>query len=333
MIKRFFLLLFLYVFISCNDKPKPQVYSGNALGTTFTIQFFANEEVKLASSIDSTFSVLNASLSTYIPTSDISRINQGDTSVVVDHQFVDNFLASKKIFKETDGFFDPSVGLLVNAYGFGPIKYNLDISNPKILDSLMQYVGLDHIQLKETNQLIFTPGVFLDFNAIAKGYSVDRLGVLLENNGVENYLVEVGGELVGKGLNLANMSSWRVGIDEPIENASDRSFSTVIELNGYGMATSGNYRKFSVDEQGNKFVHTIDPKTGLSTKSDVLSATVIAKTCMEADAYATAFMAMGSEKAIEFLQSQPHIFALLYIANGDETEIFKSTGLDFFLSD
>lgn len=326
-----YLFSFLFILISCEETSKPQVYSGNALGTTFFIQFYADEELTLSASIDSTFKVLNSSLSTYIKSSDISRINQGDTSVVVDHQFSDNFFAAKKIFKATDGYFDPSVGILVNAYGFGPLKYDLDISDNSVLDSLMQYVGFDKVHLNSFNKIEFIPGIFLDFNAIAKGYAVDRLAVLLENNKVENYLVEVGGELVGKGLNLANNNKWRVGIDDPNENFQKRSYSSIIELDGYGMATSGNYRKFSVDDKGTKFVHTINPKTGRSEKSDVLSATVVASTCMEADAYATALMAMGSEKAIQLLEEQDEIFALLYIAKQDEIEVFVSNGLEHFL--
>ncbi len=326
-----YLFSFLFILCSCDETPKPQVYSGNALGTTFFIQFYADEELTLSASIDSTFKVLNSSLSTYIKSSDISRINEGDTSVVVDQQFSDNFFAAKQIFTATDGYFDPSVGILVNAYGFGPLKYDLDISDDSVLDSLMQYVGFDKIHLNTSNKIEFTPGSFLDFNAIAKGYAVDRLAVLLENSKVENYLVEVGGELVGKGLNLANNNKWRVGIDHPNENSQERSYSSIIELDGYGMATSGNYRKFSVDDKGTKFVHTINPKTGRSEKSDVLSATVVAPTCMEADAYATALMAMGSEKAIQLLEEQDEIFALLYIAKQDEIEVFVSNGLEQFL--
>lgn len=332
--KNYFLLLFFLIsLVSCDNAPKPQIYSGNALGTSFSIQFFADQDLQLSASIDSTFTVLNASLSTYLPNSDISRINRGDTTVIVDQQFKDNFLVAKKIFKETDAYFDPSAGILVNAYGFGPIKYNLDISNPSVIDSLMQFVGFDKVHLTSSNKIELMPGSFLDFNAIAKGYAVDRLAVLLEVNGVHDYLVEVGGELVGKGLNLSNNSKWRVGIDDPKENTIERTFSSIIELDGYGLATSGNYRKFSVDDDGNKFVHTINPTSGKSVKTDVLSASVIANTCMEADAYATALMAMGSEKAIRFLEQNNKIFALLYIANLDEIDVYKSKGLEAFLID
>lgn len=331
MIRISLFIVFLISICSCQVTPQLQVYSGNALGTTFTIQFFSEEELNFSLGIDSTLTVLNNSLSTYMPSSDISKINQGDTSIVVDQQFIDNFLTSKIIFKETDGFFDPSVGLFVNAYGFGPIRYNLDMSNSYVRDSLMQFVGFDKVQLTKQNQIKSVPGTFLDFNAIAKGYAVDRLGVLLEHSGVTNYLVELGGELVGKGLNLSTNSPWRVGIDDPNDIGTERSFSAIIKLDGFGMATSGNYRKFLVDDKGNRFVHTINPKTGLSTKSDVLSATVLAPTCMEADAYATALMALGSEKAIEFLNQKKDVFALLYIAKNKETELFKSKGFDMFL--
>ena len=329
----FQLLLAIFVFVSCEKSPKPQIYEGNALGTTFSMQFFHSDELMLSSSIDSTFTVLNQSLSTYISTSDISKINDGDTTIEVDNQFVTNFETAKRIYQETDAYFDPSVGILVNAYGFGPRKYNININDEKVIDSLMQFVGFDKFQINSSNTLEFPNGAFLDFNAIAKGYAVDRLGVLLEQNNIEDFLIEVGGELVGKGFNQANGNTWRIGVEDPDSPVDDRSFSHIVELNGYGMATSGNYRKFSVDDQGNRFVHTINPKTGKSEKTDVISATVIANTCMEADAYATAFMAMGAEKSREFLQKYTNVHALLYVAVGDEIQLQISDGFQAFIVD
>lgn len=316
---------------SCTQEKNiaPQVYSGNALGTTFQLQFFHENEIDLSNSIDSTFTVLNESLSTYIPNSDITKINQGDTSIVVDQQFIDNFLASKEIFEITDGYFDPTVGLLVNAYGFGPEKYNL-IMNPKTIDSLMVFVGLNKVILTPENKIQkqYTE-TYLDFNSIAKGYAVDRLAELLSQNQIENYLIEVGGELVAKGQNLRKNEAWKIGIDKPsASNGNERALlEFIVRLENRAMATSGNYRKFKTDSLGNKFVHTINPKTGLSEASDVLSATVFATNCMTADAYATAFMAMGFEKTYDLLPKLDGIEVILIHSKGQEVHTYISEGI------
>ncbi|GGE35778.1 FAD:protein FMN transferase [Psychroflexus planctonicus] len=335
--KKIYFLCITVILFSCElDKnPSPQVYSGNALGTTFQIQFFHENELEIAKQIDSTFTVLNQSLSTYIPTSDISKINHGDSTIVVDQQFVTNFNTSKQIFEITDGYFDPSVGILVNAYGFGPVKYNIQM-NDKNIDSLMTFVGFDKVIMDANNHVIKKhPKTFLDFNSIAKGFAVDRLAALLDQLQVEDYLVEVGGELVASGKNLANNSSWRVGIDKPSSNETDQRelLQFIVQLENRAMATSGNYRKFKTDSLGNKFVHTINPKTGKSEASDILSATVFTKNCMTADAYATAFMAMGFDKTIDLIPKLEDIDVILIHAKGQEVETYISDNLADFIID
>lgn len=325
----YFLLLTFFASCSTSNEQKPQIYSGNALGTTFQMQFFHANELQLGKKIDSTFTVLNASLSTYIQDSDISKINRGDSSVIVDQQFIDNFKASKEIHRITDGYFDPTVGLLVNAYGFGPEKYEL-VMNEKTIDSLMQFVGLDQVSLSEDNRIIKKhPETFLDFNSIAKGYAVDRLAALLDKNGIENYLIEVGGELVAKGTNLSKNDYWKIGIDQPLagDNKNRSLLEDIVNLKDKAMATSGNYRKFKIDSLGNKFVHTINPKTGKSEASDVLSASVFASNCMTADAYATAFMAMGINKSTKLLSNIEGIEAVLIFSEGNEIKTFISEGI------
>jgi thiamine biosynthesis lipoprotein len=335
--KQISILFSILLLVACQSKTQPdvevQVYSGNALGTTFEIQFFAETELEIGQQIDSTFTILNNSLSTYIPTSDISKINQGDTSVVVDNQFKTNFLASKEIFKLTNGYFDPTVGVLVNAYGFGPKKYNIEL-NQKSIDSLMQFVGLDKVELDANNHIIKQYSeTFLDFNSIAKGYAVDRLAALLNQYDVEHYLIEVGGELVAKGKNLSKESLWRIGIDKPNPEPTPTRelLQFIVELDHRAMATSGNYRKFKTDEFGNKFVHTINPKTGESEASDILSASVFAGNCMLADAYATAFMAMGFEHTKELLPKLKGIEVILIYADGQEVNTFISQGMKAYV--
>lgn len=335
--KKIILLCIAVLLFSCeiDKKPTPQVYSGNALGTTFQIQFFYENELEISQKIDSTFTVLNQSLSTYIPTSDISKINQGDSTIVADHQFILNFQTSREIYNLTDGYFDPTVGILVNAYGFGPVKYDVQM-NDKNIDSLMTFVGFDKVMLDENNHVIKKhPETFLDFNSIAKGFAVDCLAAMLDQLQVNDYLVEVGGELVAKGENLANNKSWRVGIDKPSSKESNERelLQFIVHLENRGMATSGNYRKFKTDSLGNRFVHTINPKTGRSEASDVLSATVFAENCMTADAYATAFMAMGYEKTLNLLPKLEEIDVILIHAKGQEVETYISDNLADFIID
>ncbi len=334
--KNIFFIISVIFITSCNnsiEEPTPQVYSGKALGTSFQLQYFYSEELELTQAIDSTFTVLNQSLSTYIPNSDISRINQGDSSIVVDQQFIDNFKASKSIYDITDGYFDPTVGLLVNAYGFGPEKYQLKM-NSNTIDSLMNFVGFNKVQLRENGKIVKqTSGVYLDFNSIAKGYAVDRLAELLEQYQVENYLIEVGGELVGKGKNLQTNEGWKIGIDKP-NPKKDKSrdlLEFIVNLDDRAMATSGNYRKFKTDSLGNKYVHTINPKTGLSEATDMLSATVFAKNCMMADAYATAFMAMGYEKSMQTISKLNDLSVIFIYAEEQEVKTFISEEIKPYL--
>lgn len=301
---RYLIVLLSFFIISCEDSPSVKILQGNALGTTYSIKYFSRDVEILPSEIDSLLQVINTSMSTYIQDSDISKINAGERSIVVDSHFKNVFNISKRIFKDTDGYFDPSVGLLVNAYGFGPDGYSEAVTQQGI-DSLFQFVGFDKIQLTERNTIqSIASNLYLDFNAVAKGYTVDVFGHYLESKGFENYLVEIGGEVKVLGQNLDNNTPWKIGIEMPLEDGS-RELKYGIILYDESLATSGNYRKFRVDSISNKkYVHTINPKTGKSQKTNMLSASVIAETCAEADAYATAFMAMGYEKARDYERLQ-----------------------------
>jgi thiamine biosynthesis lipoprotein len=246
----------------------------------------------------------------------------------VDHHFKKVFQTSKSIFQDTEGYFDPSVGILVNAYGFGPDGYSEGVTDQDI-DSLHQYVGFDKIQLTPQSKVVSnSPVLYLDFNAIAKGYTVDVFGDYLESKGSENYLVEIGGEVKVLGQNLLNQRPWKVGIEMPLEDGS-RELKYGVNLYDQSLATSGNYRKYRVDSiTGEKYVHTINPKTGKSQKSDILSASVITKTCAEADAYATAFMAMGLEKTKAYLKSNTNLdVVLIYNDNRGNQKSFISKAL------
>lgn len=265
-------------------------------------------------------------MSTYIPSSDISRINSGDTTVIVDHMFKDVFELSQKVYKSTNGYFDPTVGPLVNAWGFGPGK-QLTLDSTKV-DSLLRYVGFDKVSLTIDNQIKKASSeIFFDFNAIAKGYAIDRLGAMLNEKGVKNYLVEVGGEVLTKGINQLSGNKWSVGIDDP-QVEIGRELKSIVELENMAMASSGNYRKFRIDpETGEKYVHTIDPKTGYTKNSKILAASVIAQDCASADAYATAFMAMDLEESKKLLGNEDGLEAyIIFLDDNGAAQEFMTDG-------
>ncbi|MDP6921954.1 MAG: FAD:protein FMN transferase [Lutibacter sp.] len=282
---------------------------GTAIGTTYTIKYLDSEKRSFEKDIDSLIASVNASLSTYVPGSAISRINRGDTTVVVDAYFKEVFQKSKQFYRETQGFFDPTVGPLVNAWGFGPNMSNTPPDASEIRQ-LLTLVGFDKVQLYKDRVQKQFPEIYLDFNAIGKGYLIDVIGRMFEQHQIEHYMIEIGGEIRARGLNK-QQKVWRIAIENPHPDGS-RSFATVLPLADASMATSGNYRKYREDEQGRKYVHTIHPMTGHARPSNLLSVSVIAHSdCADVDAYATAFMAMGLEATRTFLAAHPELKAFL----------------------
>lgn len=315
------LYLAFVLFFSC--KSKRHEFRASALGTTYTISYFSETQQNYLSEFDSIFKVINQSLSTYKPDSDISKLNKGQV-INIDKHFKTVFKNSQKIHKITDGYFDPSIGIMVNAYGFGPQTYDLDLTE-KTVDSLMKFVGFQHFKIDNNHLKTDLPAYYLDFNAIAKGYAVDVLADFLKDKNINNFFVEVGGEIVASGRDLDNDKIWNFGIETPMENNTSRDLSYAITLENRALATSGNYRKYKTDSlTGQKFVHTINPKTGLAKKSDVLSASVVAENCMTADAYATAFMAMGFRKAKQIIKQQQISALLIYVDDDNKMQTFMS---------
>jgi thiamine biosynthesis lipoprotein len=309
---KFYLFFLVIAAFGCSDQKNIGYHKlkGLALGTSFHITYKNTNNNISEKQIDSLIRLVNKSMSTYLKNSDISRINDGDTMVVVDRMFQEVFNKSKRIYKETNGAFDPTIGILVNAWGFGPdrVVENLDSTHVK---SMLEFVGLDKVKLKNNRISKKYNSIYIDFNAIAKGYAVDVIGRFLESNQVKDYLVEIGGEIRAKGKNPDN-KIWKIAIEKPNFDGS-RSFQAVIELNNQSIATSGNYRKYKIDAvTGKKFAHTIDTKTGFPSQSNLLSASVIAqKDCADVDGYATAFMAMGLKKSKLFLQKHPELKCFL----------------------
>jgi FAD:protein FMN transferase len=306
--------LLVLVCFSCKQEPKNTKLSGSVFGTSYHVIY--DSEVNYEKQFDSLFYVINKSMSTYHVNSDISKLNRNE-SVHVDTNFVKVFRASQVIYKATEGAFDPTIGAIVNAWDFGPEGKIANIDSLKI-DSLMVSVGLNKVNLLDT-KISKPAGTFLDFNAIAKGYGVDVIGEFLESRNIKNYLVEIGGEIRARGKNVEKGTPWKVGIETP--NFDDQqSILEAIEVYDEAMATSGTYRKFKVDSLGNRYAHIIDAKTGYPSKTNVLSVSVIAKDCMTADAYATAFKAMGIENVTAFLKSHPEL-KVFFIFENDKKEL------------
>lgn len=308
---RILILLIVFNCFSCKKEFKNTHVVGEVFGTSFSIKYEDKQATDFQKQFDSLFQVINKSMSTYIDDSDISRINRNEDSIVDTH-FINVFRASKDIFKKTDGVFDPTIGALVNAWDFGPEGKIVNLDSLKI-DSLMLSVGLDNVALIG-NKIIKPKGAFIDFNAIAKGYGVDVIGRFLESRGVENYLVEIGGEIRSKGINVEKQSEWKIGVEMPHFDGT-QSIMKVISIRDASMATSGTYRKFKMDEAGNRYSHIINPETGYPSKTNLLSISVIAKDCMTADAYATAFKIMGIDKIKAFLQTHKHLKVFVIFQN------------------
>jgi thiamine biosynthesis lipoprotein len=322
-------LLLFFLCLSCSEIDEQRKTYGEALGTTYSITYYSEDIIPLDKALDSIFERVNQSMSTYRDSSDISRINRGDSLVKVDSLFQDVFTISKQVWEDSNRYFDPTVGDLVNQYGFGPEAGSKEIDSVAI-DSLMRYVGFEKLELRGDKLIKKSPQVYLDFNAIAKGYAIDLIGHYLDSKEIDDYLIELGGELLAKGVNRERGSYWTVGIDDPMQEEGQRELTATIELRNRAMATSGNYRKHRTDpETGALYVHTINPLTGFAQKSDLLSVTVLAENCALADAYATAFMAMGYDLSKLLLSKNEELDAfLIYSTLEGEMKEFATPGFD-----
>lgn len=315
------IIFILIGFFSCKESVKNTKLQGSIFGTYYRVTYAS--EINYQTQVDSLFYVVNKSMSTYQVNSDISKLNRNE-DVKVDAHFVNVFQVSEKIYKTTEGAFDPTIGAVVNAWDFGPEGKIVNLDSLKI-DSLMVSVGLDKVKFQ--NDRIEKPkGAFIDFNAIAKGYAVDVISNFLISKGIKNHLVDIGGELRASGINVEKGLAWKVGVENPNFDET-QSINRVLELKDKAMATSGTYRKFKVDNDGNRFAHIIDTKTGYPSKTNLLSISIIADDCMIADAYATAFKTMGVDKIKSFLKSHPELQVFLIFENDNhELETLSLNG-------
>lgn len=326
-----FLLSLLVVLFSCQSDPDRAAENylsvqGKTMGTYYNVTYEDARQRNFQSAIDSLLLALNEEVSTYIPTSVISTFNSAEDSLVLaedgrryDH-FLTNLMAAAEIYAISDGAFDPTVMPLINFWGFGyserePVT-KVDSSKIQTLQAL---VGFDQLDLVEGSERIVLkkprPGIQLDFSALAKGYGVDIVGQLLEKKGVENYLVDIGGEVRGRGLS-AKGKRWSIGVSQPSETSRLTDLVAVIPLDNQAMATSGNYRNF-YEVNGVKYSHTINPQTGFPERNTLLSATIVADNCMKADGLATACMVKGTTASIKWIQELQGVEAYLIYGKED----------------
>ena len=306
-------------------------FEGFAQGTTYHITYYDPQFRDVQPDVVKLLEDFDKSVSTYLPTSIISRINANEKNVVVDKYFIACFNKAKEVWKNTDGAFDPTVYPIVNAWGFGPGKKQ-KIEKSKI-DSMLKFVGFELINLKGNTVVKKDPRVALDFNAFAQGYSVDVVSDYLKSLGITSFIVEIGGEVYANGKQ-PNGENWTIGIEKPIDNKlSENPLKAIIKLENLAVATSGNYRRFII-EDGIKYAHHIDPKTGYPAKNNLLSASIFAKECISSDANATGVLVMGLEKAKKFLAKHKELQAyLIYSDDKGNYQVFESEGLKSIISE
>lgn len=332
----FNLLLTLLIVTSCKNKQPVTMpdymtvtgdyvtVSGMALGTSFKITYKDSKKRDYHDSVMDIFNEFENSLSLYRPNSIISKVNRNE-DIVLDDYFIDMFNRAREITEQTDGAFDISAAPLFEVWGWGE-KKKMKVT-PEMIDSLKQYTGMDKIRIEKNRAVKTNPNVKINSNAIAKGYCSDIVAKFIECQGIKDYLVEVGGETVLKGKNRFG-KDWRIGIDKPFDGnlIPGQVLQAIVNISDKALATSGDYRRYYI-EDGKKYSHTIDPKTGYSAKQNVLSVTVIASDCMTADALATAFMVMGLEKTKDFLQRHPDIEVFLIYSDREELKEFVSENM------
>jgi len=293
-------------------------------GTNYSVSYFCNDGKNYQQEIDTLFHRINQSVSYYVPNSVISRINRNETDVMDDY-FATVLKRSLEIAGETSGAFDPTVSPLVNAWGFGfAEKQNM---TQTLIDSLRSITGFHRVRIAGSRVEKEIPAIQFDFNAIAKGYAADLAGELLASKGIKTYLVEIGGDLIARGLK-PDGSGWRIGLEEPAKEMHDpQNWAFLVEMHDRAVATSGSYRRY-YEREGLRYSHTIDPKTGRPVDHNLLSVSVFAEDSMTADAFATAFMVMGLEKAKEFLSARTDLQAFfIYSTGGDSYGTYATPGL------
>lgn len=313
--KTFLFLLTCCFLTGCNTVEK-QHFFGTTQGSYYSIIYFDEQNRDFSSDFDSIFMEIENTLSLWDENSMIRKVNLNE-DVELNQIFVDNFNYAMKAAELTGGLFDPTVGPLVAAWGFH-YKEGMEMT-PEIVDSLRQLVGYHKVKIENEKVVKANPNMTLDFNAVAQGYTTDMIGEFLLSENVNNFLVDVGGEIMAKGCK-PNNESWKVGIEKPAATMdSERIVQEIVDLNNQSIVTSGNYRKY-VEKNGKRYSHSLNPKTGYPSENSLLSATIICDNTAWADCLASICMVVGLEKAMEILETQENVKAYFIYLDGDEVK-------------
>lgn len=312
----------------CNKKGLV-ILQGETMGTYYDIRYYSPDSMNYQQEIDSLFRDFSNSLSTYINTSDISLFNQNDTVYGVNPYFYTVLNQSKIIHQKTNGAFDPTIMPLVNEWGFGFHKRPDNLPNQTLVDSLKKLVNLNYVIQQDSFLTKTKKGIMLDFSAVAKGYGVDIIATFLKEKKIKNLKVEIGGEVLCFGKKPSG-KSWIIGIEHPESSVLGKNIQTKIKLTNKALASSGNYRN-SYEKDGKRYAHTISPITGFPVEHELLSVSVFANDCMTADAYATAFMVLGKEKAKKIVEKENDIEAYFIYNEGNKINVEYTTGVEAYL--
>jgi FAD:protein FMN transferase len=304
---------------------------GEAQGTTYSITYLQPQGIDLQAKIEKRLHEFDLSLSTYNPNSIISRINRNDTTVRTDLLFETMFNAAQEASERTNGALDITVGPLVKAWGFA--FGNKNHSKLPNVSDFLPYVGYKKVRIKGHKLIKDDSRILIDANSIAQGYSSDVIAELLKDNGCKNYMIEIGGEVVCKGMNPKG-KKWRIGIDKAIDDSTSATneIQTILSLTDCAVTTAGGYRKFYVKD-GKKYSHVINPHTGYPVDNNLLSVTVIAPTGIMADAYDTPFMVLGVDSCLKVCKSIPGLECyLIYIDKNGKNQVIYTEGFKKYLT-
>jgi thiamine biosynthesis lipoprotein len=322
----------LAFFVSCTHAPQQLSVQGDTMGTTYHIRYVTadprHDSEQLQERVDGLLAQINSQMSTYDPQSELSRFNSKlTTEPVVVSRSLENVVArALAIAEETDGLLDVTVGPLVNLWSFGPQQRPESVPTAVELEAAMKMTGYRHLTVENHQLQKSIPELYVDLSTIAKGYAVDRVARLLEQMEIQNYLVEIGGEMRIKGSKPGNQP-WRIAIEKP--DATQRAAQRIVEINNAAIATSGDYRNY-FEEDGQRYSHIIDPRTGKPIQHNLVSVTVITDNCMDADAYATALTVMGPEQALTFAE-QKGLAVMLITRENDAFKEYTSTAFQPYL--
>jgi thiamine biosynthesis lipoprotein len=319
-------LIALTVFASCSEKDKTfKTYEGEIFGTYYRIQV---EDLgkDLQPEFDSVFALIDSASNSYVQVSEVSEFNRSGRLLNPSFTFKDMMDSAAKYNRMSEGYFEPTLYPLIKAWGFSFEKRE-EMDSLKVVD-LIGLIGFEEAFTSTDSGYFATkPGVMLDITGLGEGYAIDKLVEVVEKNQIFNYMVEIGGEMKAKGKNPRN-TLWTIGIEDPsqAEMGITSTMLTKVELDNRSISSSGNYRKFYVDEAGNRRPHIIDPKTGYPVSHSMVSVSVLAPSATEADALATAFMAMGPEKAHVLAESLPGVEAMFVIGGKEKLEMEFTSG-------